>query len=136
MLDILKKQLKICSNKMKYIQELLDETLDLRKKSKTTIVELLVSKDYDMIDDDSDYKYLLKMPMDSVSEENVERLNGEFQDKQKKYAELESTSAEDMWMRELDVLNSEYDKFINNHRKNIENENSGKPSKKKSKSKN
>ena len=109
---------------MKYIQELLDETLDLRKKSKTTIVELLVSKDYDMIDDDSDYKYLLKMPMDSVSEENVERLNGEFQDKQKKYAELESTSAEDMWMRELDVLNSEYDKFINNHRKNIENENS------------
>ena len=136
MLDILKKQLKICSNKMKYIQELLDETLDLRKKSKTTIVELLVSKDYDMIDDDSEYKYLLKMPMDSVSEENVERLNGEFQDKQKKYAELESTSAEDMWMRELDVLNSEYDKFIINHRKNIENENSGKPSKKKSKSKN
>ena len=121
---------------MKYIQELLDETLDLRKKSKTTIVEILVSKEYDMIDDDSDYKYLLKMPMDSVSEENVERLNGEFQDKQKKYAELESTSAEDMWMRELDVLNSEYDKFINNHRKNIENENSGKPSKKKSKSKN
>ena len=134
MLDILKKQLKVCSNKMKYIQELLDETLDLRKKSKTAIVELLANKDYDVIDDDNEYKYLLKMPMDSVSEENVERLNGEFQDKQKKYADLESISAEDMWMRELDVLNSEYNKFISIHRKNIENENSGKPSKKKGKS--
>ena len=131
MLDILRKQLKVCSNKMKYIQELLDETLDLRKKSKTTIIELLASKGYDVIDDDNEYKYLLKMPMDSVSEENVEKLKTEFEDKQNKYSELESTSAEDMWIKELDILNNEYEKFISIHRKNIENENSGKPSKKK-----
>ena len=71
------------------------------------------------------------MPMDSVSEENVAKLKTEFEDKQNKYSELESTSAEDMWIKELDILNNEYEKFISIHRKNIENENSGKPSKKK-----
>ena len=130
-LEILEKQLKICSNKSKYIQELLDETLDLRKKSKTAIIEILQTKKYDVIDNDDDYKYLLKMPMDSVSEENVEKLKAEFQDKQNKYNDLETTHIQDMWMNELEILDKEYDKFISAHRKAIENENLNKPVKKK-----
>jgi DNA topoisomerase-2 len=130
-LEILEKQLKICSNKSKYIQELLDETLDLRKKSKTAIIEILQTKKYDVIDNDDDYKYLLKMPMDSVSEENVEKLKAEFQDKQNKYNDLETTHIQDMWMNELEILDKEYEKFISAHRKEIENENLNKPVKKK-----
>ena len=40
------------------------------------------------------------MPMDSVSEENVEKLKAEFQDKQNKYNDLETTHIQDMWMNE------------------------------------
>ena len=71
------------------------------------------------------------MPMDSVSEENVEKLKAEFQDKQNKYNDLETTHIQDMWMNELEILDKEYDKFINAHRKAIENENINKPVKKK-----
>lgn len=130
-LQILEKQLKICSNKRKYIQEMLDETIDLRKKSKTAIIEILQLKHYDVIDDDCDYKYLLKMPLDSVSDENVSKLTLEFQDKQDKFTELETTNIHDMWLAELELLETEYDKFISAHRIGVANEANSKPSKKK-----
>ncbi len=131
MLSILEKQLLICSNKMKYIQEILDETLDLRKKSKTTIIDILNNKGYDIIDDDNEYKYLLKMPMDSVSEENVTKLSSEYDDKTSKFKILQDTTIENMWLSELNTLENEYTKFINNHKKSIENEINSKGKKKK-----
>ena len=51
------------------------------------VIELLVSKGYDVIDDDEDYKYLVKMPMDSVTEENVEKL---LKSKSNKEVDLEN----------------------------------------------
>ena len=62
------------SNKAKYITEVLNGTIDLRRKKKDAIRSMLTEKQYAIIDEDEDYKYLVKMPMDSVSEENVEKL--------------------------------------------------------------
>jgi DNA topoisomerase-2 len=69
----LEKELKLLSNKAKYIEENLEGTIDLRNKKKDVIIKMLEDKSYDKLDDDNDYKYLLKMPMDSVSEENSEK---------------------------------------------------------------
>jgi DNA topoisomerase-2 len=44
MIDALEKELVVLSNKARYIQELLDGTIDLRKKKKTEIVEMLQEK--------------------------------------------------------------------------------------------
>ena len=60
--------------------------------------------DYDTMDDDTDYKYLLKMPMDSVSEENVERLLKDMSSKEIELITIQSTSIEKMWLNELDEL--------------------------------
>ena len=108
MIEALEKELVILSNKAKYIKENLDGTIDLRKKKKEQVVKLLEDKGYDKIDDDSDYKYLVKMPMDSVTEENVEKL---LKDKGNKELELESvksTSINNMWLNELDSLKIQY----------------------------
>ena len=121
----------ICSNKMKYIQEILNETIDLRKKSKDNILKMLEDKGYDIIDDDNEYKYLLKMTMDSVSEENVEKIKKDFEDKQNKFTELQNITPENMWLNELEILEIEYNKFIINHKKSIENEINTKTKKKK-----
>jgi len=67
-------------------------------------LELLKGKNYDVIDEDTDYKYLLKMPMDSVSEENAERLLKERDGKEKELVDIQSTSIENMWLKELDEL--------------------------------
>lgn len=108
MVDVLERELLILANKAKYIQELLDGTIDLRKKKKQEIVAMLVEKDYDSIDDDNEYKYLVRMPMDSVSEENIEKLLNEHQTKKEELDRVKETSVQTMWLNELEGLEQEY----------------------------
>jgi len=108
LIDTLEKELILLSNKAKYIKENLDGTIDLRKKKKEQVVKMLEEKEYDKIHDDEDYKYLVKMPMDSVTEENVEKL---LRDKEYKLVELEeikNTTINRMWINELDALRELY----------------------------
>jgi DNA topoisomerase II len=108
LIDSIEKELVLLSNKARYIKENLEGTIDLRKKKKEQVLEMLQSKDYDIIDDDSDYKYLTKMPMDSVTEENVERLLTEKGNKETELATIKSTTINQMWNSELDNLSEQY----------------------------
>jgi DNA topoisomerase-2 len=100
----LEKELKLLSNKAKYIQENLDGTIDLRNKKKDAIINMLEEKLYDKIDEDNDYKYLLKMPMDSVSEENADKIKQDKNNKEKELEILKSTTIQEIWLKELDEL--------------------------------
>ena len=108
LINALERELSVLSNKSKYIQENIDDTIDLRKKNKMQVISLLSDKGYDIIDGDKEYKYLTKMPMDSVTQENAERI---FNEKVKKDCELEQikdTSPSTMWLNELNTLTTEY----------------------------
>ena len=108
LIDILEKQLLILSNKAKYIQELLNGTIDLRKKKKQEIIDLLNNKEYDVIDNDEEFKYLVRMPMDSVSEENVEKLLKDYETKEVELNIIKETTIQQMWLSELEILENEY----------------------------
>ena len=112
MIKQLERELMRLSNRVRFIKENLDGSIDLRKKKNDVIIELLESKQYDKMSDSSDgeptYKYLTKMPMDSVTEENVEKLNKEHSNKELELQTLQNTSINTMWLRELDVLKEEY----------------------------
>ena len=103
-------ELKWLSNKAKYILENLDGTIDLRRKKQTEIDILLESKKYDKID--NSYKYLVKMPMDSVTEENVEKLQSDKQQKTEALLELENKPVSQIWFDELLELEKEYRKQV------------------------
>jgi DNA topoisomerase-2 len=112
MIDALTKELVLLSNKARYIKENLDGTIDLRKKSKAQVSEMLKTKGYNMIDEDEEYKYLVKLPMDSVTEENVQKI---FKEQENKSAELETvknTSPNQMWSSELNNLKREYTVYL------------------------
>ena len=104
----LTKELLLLSNKVRYIKELLNDTIDLRKKKKDEVTLLLKGKAYTVMDDDEDYKYLVKMPMDSVTEENIIRLEKDHGDKVLELAFVESQSPQAMWLTELVTLEKEY----------------------------
>jgi DNA topoisomerase-2 len=108
LIEALEQILVILSNKARYIQELLDGTIDLRKKKRDEIVALLSEKGYQTIDDDSEYKYLTKMPMDSVSEENVAKINKEHEDKLDELERIKETTIHCMWLQDLEHLEKEY----------------------------
>ena len=108
LIDAIGKDLNLLSNKSRYIQENLAGSIDLRRKKKDEVIALLESKNYQIIGEDTDYKYLTKMPMDSVTEENVERLEKEYKVKEAELKVMQDTSIEQMWRQELVVLEKEY----------------------------
>jgi DNA topoisomerase-2 len=128
----LRKELMVLSNRARYITELLEDKIDLRRKTNKQLVELLKERKYDSMDakDAKDggsdenggdeqsgqghqgYKYLLKLPMDSVSEENVKKLLNEKEKKEKELSELSSKTVEQMWIKDLEELEVEYNKFV------------------------
>jgi DNA topoisomerase II len=106
MIKALERELMLLSNKAKYIQANLDGIIDLRKKNKEQINKMLAG--YDVIDGDSDYKYLTKMTMDSVTDENVAKLFAEHAEKQLELDTVKATTDRQMWSSELDKLKNEY----------------------------
>ena len=123
----LRKELMGLSNRARYITELLEDKIDLRRKTNKQLVELLKERKYDSMDaqsgddkgeDESSsgqgqgYKYLLKLPMDSVSEENVKKLLNEKEKKEAELSELSSKTVEQMWLKDLEELEVEYNKFM------------------------
>jgi DNA topoisomerase-2 len=125
----LRKELMVLSNRARYITELLEDKIDLRRKTNKQLVELLKERKYDSMDakdEGSDenggdehsgqgqqgYKYLLKLPMDSVSEENVKKLLNEKEKKEKELSELSSKTVEQLWIKDLEELEVEYNKFV------------------------
>lgn len=108
LIDAIEKELILLSNKAMYIKENLDGTIDLRKKKKEQVIEMLELKGYDKLENDEDYKYLVKMPMDSVTEENVEKLLNDKSNKETELEQIKNTTINKMWINELNILRELY----------------------------
>jgi len=113
-IDQLNKELIILSNKAKYIGDTLDDKIDLRKKSRDTIDLMMEAMKFEKIETNNtlNFNYLIKMPMDSVCQENVDRLMKETGDKVTELEKIKATNSESMWLKELSNLKQEYLQFI------------------------
>ena len=102
MLKIMENHLVKITNKVKYILGVLHDNIDLRKKKIDEIHKML--KDFGLVELEDSYHYLIKLPMDSVSTENVSKLMNEENDIKTQYDELKTMTSEKMWIRELKAL--------------------------------
>ena len=108
-LGILNNELKLLKNKVKFITENLEGSIDLRRKKKDEIDLLLAEKEYDQIE--NNYNYLTRMTMDSVTEEKVQELTEKLNNKQTELDNLVKKTPSDMWLDELNDLESELNKI-------------------------
>tara|TARA_B100001173_G_scaffold291047_1_gene282156 strand:- start:69 stop:1499 length:1431 start_codon:yes stop_codon:yes gene_type:complete len=115
MIKTLEQEVKILSNKAKFIQEQIVEppTLIMRKKKKTEVIAMLKEKGYDVINNDEEYKYLRNMTIDSVEEENYEKLLKLKGEKEIELNKIKETTIEQMWLSELKTLEKEYARYKN-----------------------
>jgi DNA topoisomerase-2 len=111
LINEIQRALILLDNKARYIQENLNGTIDLRKKKREEVNKMLTDKGYDMVNGDEDYKYLTRMPMDSVTEENVKKLMDEQEKKNKELIDIQNTTIPEMWLQELLILEEEYISF-------------------------
>ena len=112
MLSQLANELRVLTNRARYIQEVLDDKLELRRQTKEAIFAKMTEHGYEHIDGDTEFKYLLKMPMDSVTDENVRNLLSERDTKRAQHQGLQDTAIQALWTRDLDELEVEYRKWM------------------------
>jgi DNA topoisomerase-2 len=120
MMDHLKKNLVLINYKVKFIREILNDTIDLRRKKRVVIDTLLVDKHYpklnNKLDADPDsysYDYLVKMPLDNLTQERIEALENDMKNKQASYDELNNKPERRLWVEDLKVFFSKYKKEYN-----------------------
>ena len=123
-------KLKKLSNRAKYILENLDGSVDLRRKNAQQVSELLEQRGYEKMD--GDYKYLIKMPMDAVTQENVDSMLKEKAQTEQEYSVLVATRVEQMWLRDLDMFDEEYAKYQKQRNEQYGQQEKGEKSNKKS----
>jgi DNA topoisomerase II len=115
MLNRLNKELALISYKEKFIREILNDTLDLRKKKKAVIEEILKQKGYPKLNNNIDsstvsYDYLIKMPLDTLTEEKIIELEKRLGEKQIEHDELFVKTEQKLWVDDLRELYAKFKK--------------------------
>ena len=82
--------------------------INLMNKKKQDIINTLNEKGYAIIDNDAEFKYLIKMPMDSVTEENSVKLLNDATQKKQQIEDLKNITITQMWINELELLKTKY----------------------------
>ena len=114
MIKQLEREVMKLHNEARFIEEQCEDIIDLRRKKKQQVIDMLKSREYDMLDGDEEFKYLRTMRMEQVEEENIEKLRKKRDDKKKELDVLKNTSPEEMWRVELDNLVAQYNTYRRN----------------------
>ncbi len=127
----LKRNILYIDNKMRFILEIINETLEVRGVKRSIIDEELDDKKYDRKtdikkekqdedDDEEDEKeggtfnYLLRMPIWNLTLEKIEKLKKEKKREEDKLELLESKTESTIWVEELDKFKKSYEKWLEN----------------------
>jgi DNA topoisomerase-2 len=114
MIQQLEREVMKLHNEARFIEEQCEDIIDLRRKKKQQVIDMLKDREYDMLDGDEEFKYLRTMRMEQVEEENIEKLRKKRDDKKKELETLKNTSTETMWSSELDNLVEKYHGYRRN----------------------
>ena len=122
-LNQLQLQLNIISAKYKFILEFINEELVIIKRKKIELYQDLETRNYPkynskmetikQTDEDSNmvyYNYLVKMSIDTLTEEKLEELSKEIDSIKTKIDYLENITANTIWKNELTEFSDIYDK--------------------------
>ena len=107
----LEKECKVITNKARFIVEQCDDIIDLRRKKKEQVIDILKTRNYDIMDNDEEYKYLRTMRIEQVEMENVEKLLKEKGDKQTELNVLRETKITTIWKKEISELVKHFKKY-------------------------
>jgi DNA topoisomerase II len=112
MIKELQRTVTLLSNKARFIEEQCQDVIDLRKKKKDVVIELLKTRNYDVIDEDIEYKYLRQMKLEMVEEENLAKLRKEKEGKMNELEILKNISESKMWFNDIKKFEKDYDRYL------------------------
>ena len=117
LIRVMQGELKKMANKARFIQDIVAGKIDLRKSQNDGEVDGVLEKlGFDRISEEvggegvkiGTYKYLTEMRLNTLTKERAAKLIQERDESSAKLRELEATTLESMWLRELDALEGRY----------------------------
>jgi len=112
LVDALSRVVALLTNKARFISAILatPPEVDLRGKPRASVENELRQQGYDEID--GDYKYLMRMPLDVQTSEEVAKLVATRDAKTDELETLRNTAPSDMWLAELRQLRVAYQERV------------------------
>jgi DNA topoisomerase-2 len=100
----LEKELIVLETKVRFISEYISGVLDINRKTKAVIFELLKSRGYPDHPDEHSYEFLIRMQIASLTKEKIEELENTTANKRESLIELQNKSEKDLWKEDLNNL--------------------------------
>ena len=121
-LETLTKGIQLLESKMRFIESVIDEKIQVYKKSKQSIIDALKSLEFPFYENNciidyedkeitTEYNYLLNLSVYSFTLEKVEELKENILKNNNEFDELEKRDIKDIWREELDNFEKEYKKM-------------------------
>jgi DNA topoisomerase-2 len=105
-LDKLNRELKVLSNRGRFIKAILDGKIVVNNVAKLEIIKQIEKLGLETIDDS--YDYLLRMPIYSLTKEMFEKLKEDFVSKKEEIKKMEETDPKDMYLLDLSELKKKF----------------------------
>lgn len=118
LIEKLSEELEILMSRVRFINEYIDGTLDINRKSKQYVVSLLEERGYKMFGGSGvaeeaeaegqgkSYDYLIRMPVVSMTMEKIAELEKQTRAKQAELDTIKSKSPKDLWRDDLASISS------------------------------
>ena len=106
LIDKMNRELKVLSNRGRFIKAIIDGKLKVNNVAKALIIEGIELMGLDKIDDS--YDYLLRMPIYSLTKEMYEKIKEDFLAKKEEIKILEATDPKDMYLLDLTELKKKF----------------------------
>jgi hypothetical protein len=95
---------------MKFLKEVIDESLKLKDVDEDLLTKEMEKRDY--YKDEHGYNYLLNMNIRSFTKQKLEILEKEITELKEKLFSVKNKNPSDMWLTELEELEKKYKNII------------------------
>lgn len=116
-IEVLENDVNILKYKVKFIEDIFEKKIKLEKQKKEVIIQRLVELKYPKLtknisNPDKTYSYLIELPLWSLTYEKIEELKNQLEDIRKILNDYKSKTEEDIWLNELDELETTYKQWV------------------------
>ena len=109
-LATLRKEMTRLNNKIRFVLDVIAETIPVYKMKKAELETRLDEDDYDLYD--GSYDYLTKIPIYNFTTDKVAELQDDIRKKEATVEATEGMTEKDMWRTDLEAFEREYEKFL------------------------
>ena len=113
----LREDMELMENKIRFIKQVVSETLKVHTMKKAELEDYLTDNDYKQ--HENKYDYIIRIPVYNLTRDKVEELEAEYNNSIELIKGLEATTPQQMWSHELEELSTLYsdDKNLKKHLK-------------------